>query len=68
VPNFLFGWEDIKPAREKVSGKELKGLAIVNDIDKEIKHEYLEALESKGAGIILWGQRYQREMIEKLVA
>lgn len=68
VPNFLFGWDDIKPAREKVSGKELKGLAIVNNIDKEIKQEYLDALESKGAGIILWGQRHQQVMIEKLVA
>lgn len=68
VPNFLFGWDDIKPAREKVSGKELKGLAIVNNIDKEIKQEYLDALESKGAGIILWGQRHQQDMIEKLVA
>jgi len=68
VPNFLFGWEDIKTAREKVSGKELNGLAIVNNVDKEIKQEYLDALESKGAGYILWGQRHQPEMLEKLVA
>lgn len=68
VPNFLFGWEDIKPAREKVSGKELKGLAIVNNVDKEIKQEYLDALESKGATYILWEQRHQTEMLEKLIA
>jgi hypothetical protein len=68
VPNFLFGWEDIKTAREKVSGKELNGLAIVNNVEKEIKQEYLDALESKGAGYILWGQRHQPEMLEKLVA
>lgn len=68
VPNFLFGWEDIKPAREKISGKELKGLAIVNNIEKEIKQEYLDALESKGAGIILWDQRFQPGMTLKLIA
>ncbi|MBP6355692.1 DUF1828 domain-containing protein [Bacteroides sp.] len=68
VPNFLFGWDDIKGVREKISGKELKGLAIVNNIDKDIKQEYLDALESKGSEIILWDQRYQQEMIEKLIA
>lgn len=68
VPNFLFGWEDIKPAREKVSGKELKGLAIVNNLDKEIKQEYLDALESKGAEYILWEERHQPEMSKKLTA
>ncbi|MDR3704334.1 MAG: DUF1829 domain-containing protein [Paludibacteraceae bacterium] len=68
VPNFLFGWEDIKGAREKVSGKELKSLAIVNNIDKETKQEYLDAFESKGAKCILWDQRHNPEMTEKLVA
>lgn len=68
VPNFLFGWEDIKIAREKVSGKELKGLAIVNNVDKEIRKEYLDALENKGAGFILWGQRYQPDMLQQLRA
>lgn len=68
VPNFLFGWEDIKPARENISGKKLKGLAIVNNIDKEVKLEYLDALESKGAGFILWDQRYQPQMVRKLIA
>ena len=68
VPNFLFSWGDIKPAREKVSGKELLGLAIVNNVDKETKQEYLDALESKGAKIILWDQRYKPSVKEKLVA
>jgi hypothetical protein len=68
VPNFLFGWDDIKPAREKISGKELMGLAIINNVDKETKQEYLDALESKGAKVILWDQRNQPIMKEKLVA
>ncbi len=68
VPNFLFSWEDIKPAREKVSGKELKGLAIVNDANKDIKQEYLDALKSKGAEYIPWEQRHKPEMLKKLIA
>jgi hypothetical protein len=68
VPNFLFGWEDIKSAREKISGKELRGMAIINDIDKELKQEYIGALESKGAEIVMWSKRYQPELLEKFVA
>jgi hypothetical protein len=68
VPTFLFGWEDIKTVREKISGKQLKGLAIINDIEKELKPEYIGALESKGADIIKWSQRHQPENSEKLAA
>ena len=68
VPRFLFGWEDIKPIREKISGKELKGLAIVNDEDTETKLEYIGALASKGAEIITWSKRHTPSMIQKLIA
>lgn len=68
VPTFLFGWEDIKNVREKISGKQLKGLAIINDIEKDIKQEYISALESKGADIIMWSSRHKPDMLEKLVA
>jgi len=68
VPNFLFGWDDIKEAREKISGKELKGMAVINNIDKDIKPEYLGALRSKKAETILWGDRHQPETLGKLAA
>ena len=68
VPNFLFGWEDIKESREKISGKKLGGIAIINDFDKEMKTEYIDALESKGAIPILWTKRNSPEMREKLIA
>ncbi len=68
VPNFLFGWEDIKEAREKISGKELKGMAVINNIDKDIKPEYLDALKSKKAESILWSDRHQPETLNKLTA
>lgn len=67
VPSFIFCWEDIKSAREEVSGKELQGLAIINDEGKDIKPEYFEALESKGADYILWSERHQPKALQKLV-
>lgn len=68
VPNFLFSWEDVKPSREKISGKKLKGLAIINNIGKDLKHEYIEALVNKEAEIILWSDKERPESLEKLVA
>lgn len=65
VPNFLFGWDDIKSSRQSISGKELKGLAIVND-SKDIKSEFLDAIVSKGADYILWSQRNEPQEILKL--
>jgi hypothetical protein len=65
VPNFLFSWDDIKVEREKVSQKQLLGLAVVNDLDKEIKEEYLNALKIKGADYVLWSQRYNPENQQK---
>jgi hypothetical protein len=66
VSAFLFSWNDVKEAREKESGKELKGLAIVNDDSRKVKQEYIIALESKGAEIIKWNNRHAPEIIEKL--
>lgn len=68
VPNFLFGWDDVKSAREKVSGKALNGLAIINDTDRDIKGDLLSALKSKGADYILWSERNKPTNIRKLSA
>ncbi|MDR0710807.1 MAG: DUF1828 domain-containing protein [Prevotellaceae bacterium] len=68
VPAFLFVWGDVKEAREKISGKQLKGLAIINDTEKDVKQEYIGVLESKGADIVMWSCRHQPDMLEKLAA
>ncbi len=54
---FLFAWDDIKPVREKTTKKEVKAIAIINDVEKEIRSEFLEALKSKSADYILWSER-----------
>ena len=68
VPNFLFSWEDVKSAREKVSGKTLNGLAIVNDTDRDTREDLISALHSKGADVILWSERNKPVNIDKLRA
>ena len=57
VVSFLFSWEDIKDARERVSCKTLNSLAIINDIDNIAKPEYVEALKSKNANVMLWSEK-----------
>src|SRR5690606_23823538 len=61
LPTFLFSWEDIKPVREKVTKKEVKAIAIINDTEKEVKSEFLEALISKNADYMLWSERDQEK-------
>jgi hypothetical protein len=66
LPNFLFTWDDIKKVREQQTQKEIIGLAVINDIDREVSDEYLSALDNKGAQYILWSQRHSPENIKKL--
>ena len=57
LSTFLFAWNDIKPVREKTTKKEVKAIAIINDVENEIRSEFLEALKSKSADYILWSER-----------
>jgi len=66
VPNFLFSLGDIKDAREKMSGKELLSMAIINDVEKDIKPEFINALESKNTSLFFWSKRNLPESLEKL--
>ena len=66
LPHFLFTWDDIKKVREQQTQKEIVGLAVINDIDREVSDDYLSALDNKGAEYILWSQRHTPENISKL--
>ena len=68
VPNFLFSLDDIRPIREKSSGKKLLSLAVINDIEKDIKPEFVNALQSKNTDIIFWSERNKPENLKKLSA
>lgn len=66
LPHFLFTWEDIKSVREKQTGKSVVGLAVINDMNYEVKDEFITALQSKGAEYILWSERNKPENVQKL--
>ena len=68
LPQFLFTWEDIKPVRERMTGKTVSGIAIINNEEKEIQDDFLDAFRSKGADYILWTERYSPTNLEKLKA
>lgn len=67
VPNFLFSLDDIKPVREKTSGKGMLSLAIINDIEKDIKPEFINALQSRGTDIFYWSEKGKPESLKKLL-
>jgi len=68
VPKFLFTWDDVKSVREHVSNKKVIGLAFVNDEEKGVEPEYIDALKSRNAECVLWSGRYNPENIQKIVA
>ncbi|RYE13991.1 MAG: DUF1829 domain-containing protein, partial [Sphingobacteriaceae bacterium] len=68
LPNFLFTWDDIKSVREKITHKQVVGLAIINNEEKEIVQDYMDALTSRNADFILWNDRHRPENIKKIAA
>ena len=68
LSTFLFSWGDIKPLREKTTKKEVKAIAIINDLDREVKGEYLTALKSQNAEYILWSEKDSDNNFNLLVA
>lgn len=68
LSSFLFSWDDIKPVREKVSKKKVTAIAILNDEEKPIKGEYLDALNAKNANYIIWSDRFSEDNLNKLRA
>lgn len=68
LSSFLFSWDDIKPVREKVSKKNVTAIAVINDEEKPIRSEFLEALKAKNASYIIWSERHSEENIIKLKA
>ncbi len=57
LPAFLFSWADIKPTRQRIAKKNLNAIAVINDEEKDVQFEFLEALKAKSANYILWSER-----------
>jgi hypothetical protein len=68
LSTFLFSWDDIKPVREKITKKDVNAIAIINNIDKEVRTEFLDALKAKNADYILWSERESEKSKELISA
>lgn len=68
IPNYLFSLDDIKSNRERTSGKKLISIAIVNDIGKELKKEYVSALKSKDTEVIFWSEINKSDRIKNVLS
>ena len=66
LSSFLFMWKDILEYRKTLTGKQVSGLAVINDQDKNINQDYMDALEAGGADYIRWQERHEPENIAKL--
>lgn len=54
VTDMLFGLEDARDNREKITGKKLNSIVVVNDIERNPKREYISALNEYGCKTLLW--------------
>ena len=61
LPSFLFGWDDVRPTREAVTGKDLVAVAIVDDTEKAPRDEYIAALRTKNVFFIPWSMKDSQE-------
>lgn len=68
MASFLFMWQDIRKARENVTGKNISGLVMIDDHLKTPEQEYLDALHKSDADYILWQARNDSEQVNKLKA
>ncbi|QTA88977.1 DUF1829 domain-containing protein [Desulfonema magnum] len=66
LTTFLYAWDDIIITRKRVSKKDVSAIAVVNNEERNIKPEYLDALKIKKADYILWSERKSDENIQKL--
>lgn len=66
VPNFLFTWGDVKEAREQITKKNIVGVAVINDTERDIEQEYIDAFASRNTKYILWSEKEKTKNINIL--
>ena len=57
LASFIFGFEDVSDFRRLASEKDVKGMIIINDVDKAVNQNYLKALRSRNMDYVLWSSR-----------
>lgn len=57
LATFILGIDEVKDYRRLVSDKDIRGMLIVNDLDKTIQKEFLQALTNRKLDYVLWSKK-----------
>lgn len=57
LATFILGMEEVKDFRKLVSDKDIRGLLIVNDLEKTVHKELLQALSNRKLDYVLWSKK-----------
>lgn len=57
LATFILGMEEVKDIRRLISDKDVRGLLIVNDLEKAVHKELLQALVNRHLDYMLWSKR-----------
>ena len=68
LATFLFGVDEVKTTREQLSEKTFEPIAIINDVDNNVKKEFLDALNNRDMGYLLWSEHEAQEFIQRLAS
>ncbi len=63
LASFIYAGEEVKKARQRVSGKDVKIISVVNNSPK---NEYIEAITQRDLEVIPFSQRHEESVINKL--
>jgi hypothetical protein len=65
ISTFVHAWTNVKQLREKNTRKTLDAAVIINDMEKQVKKELMEALQIEGVKPLLWSKK--EEILETLI-
>lgn len=57
LATFILGMEEVKDYRRFISDKDIRGLLIVNDLEKTVHKELLQALSNRKLDYVLWSRK-----------
>lgn len=57
LASFIFGVDEVKDYRRFVSDKDIRGMLIVNDLEKTVSKELLQALVDRKLDYVLWSKK-----------
>lgn len=66
LASFILGVDEVKDYRRIVSDKDIRGLLIVNDLEKAVHKEFLQALIDRKLDYVLWSKKEENPVWEEI--